>query len=272
MLHVVLSAAILSIALAKPLNSCLQQARCLDLDVTRLDDSDSDGNAQYEICLFYDQTLEECQKNEEGDQISHACTASAGESDVTALDKTEGLSSGRDNALCSVVACEEIANFGFKDGSSCESAQELFSDFGTIDYNEWVYCSDGFDCANKAKVAKACQWAVKAPSCDETTTTEGPTTTGSDPTTTAGDDPCADITGSNCMERGERATDCEADACCAFNEDSGICNLADLTPGASDPIYVRTRIADDGTLTNSAALLAGVYAQIMAFVAMVYVF
>ena len=75
-----------------PLNSCLAQAQCLDLDVTRVGDT-----KQYEICLFYDNSLGACTKSSDTSTIGHACIGD--DTGGYPETKIEDFAPGRENAF-----------------------------------------------------------------------------------------------------------------------------------------------------------------------------
>jgi hypothetical protein len=126
----------------------------MDLDVTVQDDLDSDGNKQYELCLFFNSTLPECTKQ---GKISHACPSDKED------EKIEGWKQGRDEAMCTIVSCGQFTHFGVKDGKTCDGGS-AYGDFGITGYNEWVTCFDGGYCGGGN--TKACRWQISAPDCD----------------------------------------------------------------------------------------------------------
>eukprot|EP01084_Bolivina_argentea_P184173 317691_1 len=193
---------------AGPLASCARQAGCLEFEIWDEGTVDSNGDAQYSLCVWWDETNELCYKD---DTISHACPIQGDNLDAN---KVEGWASGQDNQLpCVTVPCGQSATFGVKDGQACDDGSIFDPPSNEFD----ITCSSGGSCGGNAK---ACQWEVTAPDCDDSSTTSTTTTTtptpGSTTSTTTTTTTTTDAPVCVCENLSQSSTQCEACGGCQW--------------------------------------------------------
>eukprot|EP01083_Nonionella_stella_P315992 1143432_1 len=161
-----------------PLDTCAKQHGCLNIYTwVALEGTDSEGNGQYDMCLYWEHG-DDCPKE---DEISYAVAWTTDDTGLTlASEKKEDWSFGETNERCVTVSCDGTAFFGVKDGRDCypgpgdnlkDDGSETFSPFDDYpsDVEDPICWADYFESHDMKDVVggntKACVWQIPAPAC-----------------------------------------------------------------------------------------------------------
>lgn len=157
---------------ASPIDSCLSQSQCLQVDI-----SSCDSQLKRTVCMSWNPSSL-CAKSDDpftNQTVSHACVASE--------NKTENWEAN--DVVCTSVTGGENAVFGVKDGSDC-SLSDNYPVYGS---SALATCSGPHEVCDGHN-DKECRWTFPTDVCETTTTTTTtppPTTTSTVPPTTT---PC----------------------------------------------------------------------------------
>mmetsp|Transcript_42655 Transcript_42655/g.78862 ORF Transcript_42655/g.78862 Transcript_42655/m.78862 type:complete len:220 (-) Transcript_42655:1035-1694(-) len=135
--------------------SCNQQISCLELLVTGIDVD------RYRMCLSWRPDLVGCLK--EPESTFYTACATSDEADLI-----RNWESGQSNAMCRLVRCGEVAEYGINDGKKCKVKKGLQGQLPSGSYSEDVRCYAGGYCGTKRD--KSCRWTVAAPQCRDGST------------------------------------------------------------------------------------------------------
>eukprot|EP01083_Nonionella_stella_P181285 648853_1 len=113
---------------SKPIQGCQSQFPCLDIVHNSILETDTEGNQQYRMCLFW-KTSDLCPKDHPR------------------------------YVICDIVSCDDIAHFSIKDGDQCEGIAE-FDAIGsyTPENGQQITCDGDQDLGS-------CHWDIPALPC-----------------------------------------------------------------------------------------------------------